>query len=249
MKHQNLFPVDTHNVVLPGHFTNLKKWMHRLPALFSSPSISPSKVTLLCGIPGVGKGAAVRVIAKTLGRPLFLLDGAIPLTSLSRIAIEAEPSVLWVDCLGDENTGLLRWLQTTEATNVFVVFTTDAPHRLPPVFTRADVVDTVWHLDLPTLRQRSGLWGELLFARITGPHTHDSVKLGQLSGMFTPAEIGATYDRAVLSCGAPPNEGALIDAVLAMKPLALRMDEGLACLRAWAREHALGASSGGRRKM
>ena len=131
------------------------------------------------------------------------------------------------------------------AAKVFVVFTTDAPHRLPPALTRSDVIESIWHLDLPTLKQRSALWGDLLSATISGHHTHDSVKLGQLSGVFTPAEIHAAYDRARRECGGMPKPGALIDAVLALKPLALRMDADLACLRAWAHGHARAASSGG----
>jgi hypothetical protein len=243
MKHRNLFPVDTRNAVLPEHYDQLQAWIERLPSLFNNASVSAPTATLLCGIPGVGKGTAAGIIARTLNRPLFLLDGSIPLTDLDSQADGNEPFVLWIDQPGQEHAGIIRWIQDAELGKAFVVFSTDEPHRLPAVFTRADVVSSIWHMELPTLNQRSALFGELLSSRIAGHHTHDSVKLGQLSGLFTPAEIHAAYDRACQECGGVPKPGALIDVVLALKPLALRMDAELACLRAWAHEHALAAVS------
>lgn len=242
MKHRNLFPVDTSNAVLPGHYDQLQAWIERLPSLVNESSATHPLSTLLCGIVGVGKGTTAKVIAQTLDRPLFLLDGSIPLTDLNSLVDGMDPFVLWVDHPGIQHAGLIRWMQHSRPGRVFVIFTTHEPHRHPVDFTRVDVIESVWHLDLPTLKQRSALWGELLSSRIAGHHTHDSVKLGQLSGAFTPAEIHAAYDRASRACGGTPKPGALIDAVLECKPLALRIDAALACLRAWAQEHAQGAS-------
>lgn len=243
MKHLNLFPVDTRNAILPGHHDQLQAWIDRLPGWFAEPRVPWPKATLLCGLPGVGKATATKVIAKTLNRPLFLLDGSIPLTELSRLVDKEDPFVLWMDRPGEQHLAILRWLQSPDDFKVFVVFTTDAPHKLPPGFTRADVVSSAWHLDLPDLRQRSALWGDFLADSIPGHHEHDSVRLSQVSPMFAPVEIRAAYDNATRECGGVPKPGALIDAVLATKALALRMDEHLACLRAWAHEHACSAAS------
>jgi hypothetical protein len=215
MKHRFLFPVDSRNAVLPEYYNQLHSWIEHLPKWFADSRVPCPKATLLCGMPGVGKGTAVAIIAKTLNQPLFLLDGSIPLTDLNRLADEGQPFVIWVDRPDEQHFGLIRWLLNHDAATVFVVFTSDAPHKLPYGFTRADVISSVWHMDLPNLRQRSALWGEMLSARISGHHTHDSVKLGQLSGMFTPAEISAAYDLACRECGGAPNPGALIDSVLA----------------------------------
>lgn len=243
MNHRNLFPVDTRNAVLPGHYDQLQAWIENLPGHFDNPSVPPQKATLLCGIPGVGKGTAVKVISRTINRALFLLDGSIPLTDLESLADTTEPFILWVENPTEQQAGLIRWIQEPTAAKVFIVLTTDAPHQLPPAFTRADIVESIWHMDLPTLKQRSALWGDLLSSRISGHHQHDSVKIGQLSGMFSPAEINAASDHACRVCGRVPKPGALIDAVLELTPLALRMDGELACLRAWAGEHARAASS------
>lgn len=243
MNHRNLLPVDTRNAVLPGHYDQLHAWIERLPGLSNNPAVRAPKATLLCGIAGVGKGTAAKVIARTLNRPLFLLDGSIPLTELNTLQSAGEPFVLWVENPTEQHVGLIRWIQDAEPGKVFVVFTTHEPHRLPAVFTRADFVSDFWHMDIPTLKQRSALFGELLSSRISGHHSHDSVKLGQLSGAFAPAEIHAAFDRACRECGGIPKPGVLIDTVLALKPLALRMDAALACLRAFALEHALAASA------
>jgi hypothetical protein len=243
MQHRNLHPVDTRNAVLPGYLDQLQTWIEFLPQQFSNSSVPCPKATLLCGLPGVGKGTCARIIARTLQLPLFLLDGSIPLNAMNRLSDKGQPFVLWIDQPGAEHLGIIRWLQAQNSTAAFMVFTTDAPHKLQAGFLRSDVVLSIWHIDLPDLCQRSGLWGELLAASIPGHHEHDSVKLGQLSPMFTAGEVRAAYDHAVRAAGGIPAPGILIDAVLAMKPIAPSMDEHVACLRAWALVHARSATS------
>ena len=244
MKISNLRLINTENAKIPSYHDQLIAWIDRLPAWFTSTATPRPKATLLCGLPGVGKGDATKVIARTLNRPLFRLDPWSHFSdAISQLTTKKTGCVLWVDRPGEFHFGLLRWL-LDDSPDVLVVFTSDAPHRLPPGFTRADVVSSVWHLELPDLPQRNGLWGELLSAAIPGFHEHDSVKLGQLSPMFTPAEIRAAFEMAVRNSGGTPVPGALIDAVLAFRPLAPSMDEHLACLRAWSRVHALEAAAG-----
>ena len=50
-------------------------------------------------------------------------------------------------------------------------------------------------------------------------------------------------EHAHRECRKLPDEGHLIDAVLRRRPIALVMDEQLACLRAWALTHACVAAS------
>lgn len=243
MKHRNLYLIETRDAVLPGYFDELQAWTETLPEQFTNTSIPPPKATLLCGLPGVGKGIAAKVIARILQRPLFLLDGSIGLNTLNRMMHSESPCVLWIDRPGDSHLGVHRWLLEQRFPFAYVVFTTEAPHRLSPGFMRTDAVNTVWHLDLPDLRQRSALWGDLLFANVPGFHEHDSVTLGQLSPMCTAAEIRAAFDQAMRLSRGVPRPSALIDSVLALKPVAITMDEHLACLRAWTWLHARSASS------
>ena len=85
--------------------------------------------------------------------------------------------------------------------------------------------------------------GELLAAAYTGHHENDSVKLAQMSPMFTPCEIQAAFDSVRRGAGGTPDEGQLLDAVLRLRPVGISMDEEVACLRAWARVHACDAAS------
>ena len=246
MKHPYLHPVEPHNPTVPVCYDRLGSWLARLPEWFADPHVPVPRATLLCGLPGTGRGRVAQAIARVLRRPLHRLDAAADGHALAEIrallAID-DPCVLWADQPGEPHTDLHHWLLDRPVPRVFVVYTTFTPQRLPAGFTRADVVESVWHLDLPDLRQRSALWGELLAAACPGYHGHDSVKLGQMSPMFTACEIQAAWDDARRVCGGTPDEGRLIDAVLRLRPVACQMDEGLACLRAWARAHATDASS------
>ena len=247
MKHPFLHPVAPGHTPIPICYDALQAWVDRLPGWFADPAIPKPKASLLCGLPGIGKGTAAKAISRILGWPLFRLDPACDPTALAAITrllqSEKHPCVLWIDQPGEAHTGIHRWLLDVNPSPSLVVFTTDAPHKLPPGFTRADVVESVWHLDLPNVTQRSALWGELLATANPGYHEHDSVKLSQMSPMFTPGEIQAVYEHATREAGTVPDEGHLIDAVLAMRPVALSMDEPLANLRSWACAHALEAAA------
>ena len=247
MKHPYLHPVDPGTNNVPVCYDRLQSWINRLPAWLADPSIPKPKATLLCGLPGTGKGNSVKAIARVLQRPLFRLDPACDRPALAEITTlltqHKTPCVLWADQPGEVHAGMHRWLLDNTTQPAFVVFTTDTPQKLPAGFTRADVVESAWHLDLPGTRQRSALWGELLAAAYTGHHENDSVKLAQISPMFTAGEIHAAFEHAHRECGRLPDEGHLIDAVLRLRPVGCSMDEQLACLRAWALTHACVAAS------
>ena len=243
--HPYLHPIDPGTNNLPVCYDRLSSWISLLPAWLANPSTPPPRATLLCGLPGTGRGRAVRAIARALCRPLFRLDPATDRPALAEIITLLNtdaPCVLWVDQPGEQHAGIHRWL-LDRARPTFVVFTTCAPHKLPAGFTRADIVECAWHLDLPDVRQRSALWGELLAAAYTGHHENDSVKLAQMSPMFTRCEIQAAFDSARRDAGGSPDEGQLMDVVLQLRPVGCSMDEDVACLRAWARVHACDAAS------
>lgn len=56
--------------------------------------------------------------------------------------------------------------------------------------------------------------------------------------MFTPGEIHKAYDDAFRQVSQTPDEGALIDSILKLRPIAHELDEDLARLRAWTTNRA-----------
>lgn len=243
MKHPFLHPVTPGNINIPACYDRLQSWADQLPVWFADPSTPKPKATLLCGLPGTGKGSAAKSIARALGRPLFRLDPGCDASALAdvlaQLGAQKQPAVLWVDQPGPVHTGIHRWLLDHEMSPAFVVFTTDRPHRLPEGFVRADVIESTWHLDLPDYLQRCTLWHEVIKAANPGYHPHDTVRLAQLSIRFTAGEVRAAFDHATRAAGGFPDEGQLIDSILALKPVANSMDETLACLRQWACAHAM----------
>ena len=248
MNHPFLHPVDPGNKTIPVCYDRLQAWLDRLPGWFSSDVIPTPKAVLLCGLPGSGKGSTVKAIAGVLNRSLFRLDPGCPASVLAEIltllAAEKQPGVLWIDQPSGIHSGIHRCLLDCNMPPAFLVLTTHAPHRLPEEFLRADVVESVWHLDLPDNRQRCALWHDVIKSANPGYHSHDTVRLAQLSIRFTAGEVRAAFDHATREAGGFPDEGTLIDSILALRPIAHSMDESLACLRHWAVAHALDAASG-----
>lgn len=245
LDHPFVHRVDPGNSTVPICYDRLQDWIDRLPGWFTSPEIPSPKATLLCGLPGSGKGTTAKAIARALQRPLYRLDPACDAFASAEILTllgSDDPCVLWIDSPGEAHSGLLRWLLDREQL-VFVVCTTDRPHRLPVGFTSRRIFCDIWHLDLPSMQQRIAIWSDLLSIRIEGHHLHDSVRLAQVSSMFTPGEIHEAYDDAVRQAGQAPNEGALIDSILKLRPVSHELDENLARLRDWTTSRAAVAAS------
>lgn len=242
MNLRHLHPVDTGDQPPPSYFDRLHGWMDSVADQFARGPAHLPRAALLCGLPGVGKATAAKALARSLGLPIARADPALHICGPHETG-STRPMVLWID--EPQHAPILshRWLTDTTPTRVFAVFTTTAPQALPPWFTRADVMSAIWHLDLPDTRQRAEIWGDLLSAACVGHHDHDSVQLGHLSPMFTVAEIHAAFANACAVSGYPPHRESLIDSVLAIRPVAVSMDENLAHLRHWARVHAENASS------
>ena len=91
--------------------------------------------------------------------------------------MDKSPCVLRLDQQGEVHAGIHRWLLDAPVRPAFVVFTTYAPQELPAGFTRSDVLESVWHLDLP-----AGYQAE----------THGNLTRKQVAGNAPPSHVTLT---------------------------------------------------------
>ncbi len=164
-----------------GGLTALKEFCRR--ALQPGRS-TKARGALLLSPPGCGKSAFCRSLGNEVGRPVLSLDlGALygslvgeterNVRQALAIADAMAPAILFVDELekglsGTQGTGdsgvstrlfgtLLTWLADHES-DVFFIGTANDISRLPPEFTRAERLDGVFFVDLPTAEQRRDIW-------------------------------------------------------------------------------------------
>ena len=141
---------------------------------------------LLLGVPGTGKSAFAKALGKETNRPTLVLDVGSLMGSLVgqseqqtrqalRIVDAMAPAVLFVDEVekglsgaassGTTDSGvaarifgtILTWLSDHQS-DVFVICTANDVSRLPPEFTRAERLDAIFFLDLPSEHQREAIW-------------------------------------------------------------------------------------------
>lgn len=168
----------------------LQQWLKDRRKAFASEKarkfgLPESKGLLLVGVPGCGKSATVKEIARDWGLPAMRLDigkvfGSLVGQSEAQIrqAIEAAeacaPCVLWVDEIekglggtkngggGDSGTSqrvfgaLLTWLQE-KTKPVFVVATANNVAGLPPELLRKGRFDEIFFVDLPDEAEREAI--------------------------------------------------------------------------------------------
>ena len=164
-----------------GGMANLKDFCRS--ALRSNRRVQPRGILLL-GVPGTGKSAFARSLGNETGRPTLLLDVGAMLGSLVgqsegnlrqalRVADAMSPCLLFVDEIekalsgvgGNGDSGvstrmfgnILTWL-SDHTSDVFFVGTSNDISKLPPEFARAERFDGVFFLDLPTAKEKDGIW-------------------------------------------------------------------------------------------
>jgi hypothetical protein len=138
---------------------------------------------LLLSPPGCGKSAYCRALGQEVGRPVLALDvGALygslvgeserNIRQALQIADAMAPSILFCDELekglsgvggtGDSGVStrmfgtVLTWLADHQS-DVFFIGTANDIRRLPPEFTRAERLDGVFFIDLPSAEQRRAI--------------------------------------------------------------------------------------------
>ena len=183
-----------------------KAWLTaHLPLLREGGNLAP-RVIVLAGLPGTGKHSVSRAIAASIGWPLL------PFTHLGT----TDPaSILLVHDLGRAHLPLIRRLTDPAETMPFVIALTERPWEHPAGLLRADVIEAVWHLDLPNVPELAAIW-DLAAKR----HGHENPELDNViwaraSHEYTPAEIHEAYRRATRSSHPKsPKEQVIFDALI-----------------------------------
>ncbi|MBL8795049.1 MAG: AAA family ATPase [Planctomycetia bacterium] len=240
-----------------GGLANLKYFCGR--ALLRGRPVKPKGV-LLVGVPGTGKSAFARSLGSETGRPTLILDiGALygslvgateqNVRQALRIADAMAPCILFVDELDKSLSGiggqgdsgvatrlfgtLLTWLADHES-DVFFIGTANDISKLPPEFTRAERLDAVFFLDVPSAEERKTIWD--LYRRQF--QLDDSQKLPD-DADWTGAEIRSCCRLAALL------DLPLAQAARQVVPVAVTAAEQIERLRSWASGRCLSASASG----
>ena len=213
---------STENVPKVGGAELLQKWLETRSKAFSSEKarkygLPESKGLLLVGVPGCGKSATVKSIARDWGLPLMKLDigkvfGSLVGQSEAQIrqAIEAaeacSPCVLWIDEIekglggkgggskGDSGTSdrvlasILTWLQE-KTKPVFVVATANSVADLRAELLRKGRFDEIFFVDLPDQKEREEIAAIHIERRARKVADFDVKEIATACDGFSGAEI------------------------------------------------------------
>jgi hypothetical protein len=228
------------------------------------PGVRPgarARGILLLGPPGSGKSAIARALGNETGRPTLVLDVGALMGSLVGATEANVRQALWsIDamapcvCMIDEvekalagatagstDSGvsarlfgtILSWMNDRES-DVFVVCTSNDVSRLPPEFSRAERMDAIFFLDLPSAAERESIWRIHLAAFGLDPEQRRPA-----DGEFTGAEIRACCRLAALL------DVPLVEAATNIVPVAITAGESVERLRGWASGRCLAADRPG----
>ncbi len=240
-----------------GGLSNLKDFCRQ--ALRPGQRVKPRGVLLL-GVPGSGKSCFARALGNETRRPTLTLDiGALygslvgateaNVRQALRIADAMAPCVLYSDEIekglsgvgGQGDSGVstrlfgtvLTWLSDHD-TDVFFIATANDISKLPPEFTRAERLDGVFFLDLPTSSAKNLIW-EMY-------RTQFEIPKGQAQPDdtdWTGAEIKSCCRLAALL------DVPLTQAAHHVVPVAVTAAESVEKLRTWASGRCLNAAAPG----
>ncbi len=246
-----------------GGLSALKEFCRRSLAQTSRGNpLKKPKGVLLLGVPGTGKSAFAQALGRETGRPTLILDVGALMGSLLgqtesnvrqalKIADAMQPCILFVDELekalsgvagsGQADSGvsarlfgtLLSWMND-HTSDVYLIATCNDISRLPPELSRAERVDAVMFLDLPSREEKDAIWE--LYLR------HFEIPLEQARPAdenFTGAEIRACCRLAALL------DLPLVEAAQNVIPVATTASESIEKLRSWASGRCLSASQPG----
>jgi hypothetical protein len=240
-----------------GGLPSLKDFCRR--ALKGGKSVKPRGILAL-GVPGSGKSCFAKALGHETGRPTLILDMGALYGSLVgateanvrqalRIADAMAPCILFTDELdkglpgvggqGDSgvSTRLFGTLLTRLAeheSDVFFIGTANDISKLPPEFTRAERLDAVFFLDVPTIAEKDVIW-QMYRRHFQIPDNQSRPD----DASWTGAEIRSCCRLAALL------DISLHQAAQHVVPVAVTAAESMEKLRTWASGRCLNASQTG----
>ncbi len=247
---------------------NLKRWLEQRRRAIDAPAavgVDVPRGVLLLGVPGSGKSACAKAVARWWNRPLLRLDvGSLynqyigeterRLRDALKQAEAMAPAVLWIDEIekafasaASQSTDgglsqrmfgcLLTWMQEHTAP-VFLVATANDIGALPPELLRKGRFDEIFFVDLPSVTVRRDIARIHLARRRQDPANFDLDAIAASAQGCTGADLEAAIVTAVLEAsiaGRPPVTADILHALGASPPIASLMRERIAEIRAWAR--------------
>jgi len=246
---------------------NLKRWLELRRTAIDAPAgagIDAPRGVLLLGVPGSGKSACAKAVARWWHRPLLRLDvGSLynqyvgeterRLRDALRQAEAMAPCVLWVDEIekafasaASQSTDgglsqrmfgcLLTWMQEHTAA-VFLVATANDVAALPPELLRKGRFDEIFFVDLPGTAVRREIARIHLARRKRDPAAFDLDAIAAASRGCTGADLEAAIITAALESSAaqrPTATADVLQALAASPPLASLAHERIRAIREWA---------------
>ncbi len=211
------FEYDTAKFSDVGGMKQLKQWLDRRKALFTSPehnnTLDAPKGILLVGVQGGGKSLTAKAVAGVWGVPLLRLDFGVlynkffgetekNIRKALKLAEVMAPCVLWIDeiekgiATGDYDSGtskrllgtLLTWMAESNK-HVFIVATANDIQALPPELIRKGRLDEIFFVDLPNNETRQEIFRIHINKRQHDSNNFDLGLLADHSDGFSGAEI------------------------------------------------------------
>lgn len=214
---------------------DLKAWFARHQRLFQQRNVLAPRAIALAGLPGTGKRSVAKALAEGLGRPWV---------THTKDQAHDPSAVYLVEDLDPEHLPLIRRLADRDEPMPFVIAMTECPWELPAGLFRPDAIESIWHLDLPNMKERAELWDLAAKRRGFANPSFDQVILARASHELTHGEIHAAFDRAMReNYPKEPGEKHLLEALVDIRHYGSTKHDDLARMTAWAARCACSARS------